>query len=280
VTTHLVFARHLRLWSVATLLTAALGCQSPSSEADCESTCERLDACGFLPSPIAPQLGGTDLLESCKERCIASDPDLVEEMHSCAAVVRPESQALWCTARNGKDSPCQQAATCMQQLVAPDFPITGEVALRLEARTGASAESAPQTQTPLAACLAAEPSEEDGATMLALSPLCDHIGVDEIEYFVQQGGTEQPAKHYPCAAGLERGAEFTLKPGPVIAGVRLQGTIHVEVEQDAGTTQTEPRPGCITYYAGASILRAGTDVKLPIYLPQSGRPPLTEDACP
>lgn len=258
---------------VATLLAVAVGCQPPSSEADCSETCERLDACGFLPSPIAPKLEGIDLLDSCKERCIASDPELVEELQSCAAVVRP-SPALWCAPTNGKGSACEQAATCMQKLVAPEFPITGKVTLRLEARTGALPHKDPPKD-----CQAAEQGEEDGMTLPAVSNLCDRnqLGVDEIEYFVLQGGTELPPKHYPCAAGLERGAEFTLKPGPVIAGVRVQGTIYVTT--DGGTEQAEPRLGCFTYYAGASILRAGTDVKLPIYLDKV-RPPLTEDACP
>lgn len=257
----------------------ALAACSAGTSSECLTTCKRLSACGFTPSLLAPKSETKDdLIESCAERCTVSESDLVEGIHACTAVVRPGSPALWCnTSSSGKGSMCQQASTCLKGLVEEHVPIVGVTDVRLETRLRQTTGQVVTMTEPQECAL---PKEDllDEPAVLATAGLCDQLGVDSMRYFVVHDGVRHEIAYDSCAAGLERGASFTLEPGPLTAGIELEGTALREVMRD-GRLQTERVKACVTYYAERRLLGADVLEEVPIYINENIRPPLLESGC-
>ena len=255
------------------------GCGHSLDGEGCETTCQRLAACGLLSDGL-----GADL-DECMSRCAFSEDPVRQETDNCVADVRPNADgsvlglAAWCGA--DEEAPCDAAAQCVrdvygQSLFTDVVDLSVEFMAAPDAAGECPSDASTDPATPMGPCPEnvgiCEPDrapEVAGTALEAESRWCERLGVARAMAWVETTSGPSPSRAIECAT-IPSTADFgRVEPGLLQPVVRVEGVLPA-ADEDAATragTLGLDGPFCWVFRGASSVRHADDREHLPVLLP-------------
>jgi len=237
------------------------GCPKYNPDGDCQRICQRLTACGLLPSPLG---GGDDPQANCLDRCRLTDPATFDEIAMCGSK-HPDAEAssfeeLWC---GEGDTACRLTASCLTQTF-PGSGVLGRstadvtVAEEAAADGGAQAAEEPGDSTCQAPAMLVEAASRE---------LCAQLGIQTLTVALHQLSPPPPLT-VACADQLPEPIHFgNLMPGPTQPEIQVRWVAPAAAVDGGVSSAAAGTAVCRAFFGPRVVLRAGQRTVLSVALP-------------